>query len=259
MRHDFTNEKNRYEKAPLLAMSIDLAMKWIVTEFKKVSGKNLTAASVGNRENLREYVNKVRREDGTQTSKLDYPFLVYLIGDISLNTENGGLNKGDSRAEGFTLNKDVQSSRALHANLRPIKMGIGFNMNSDSLNDIIDFAHVLLMNAPKVVFQINLKDFQIAVSMNIEPSLQIPEANLESPGVAYPYQGLVTLDTYIGYQSEINLISNMVVKVQHSDKFPITDEVLHNGTIQSLIENKIDYTDYFNDDKNPYGDNNGNS
>lgn len=243
----------KYNKSPILNISIAQTIKWLREEFKEVSGRDLAAALTGNMQNLREFASKNREKDGSNESKLDYPYAVGAIADISLDSEKGGFNKGFGREKGITVNKDFTKKSATHLVIRPIKLGIGFVFNTDSQEHVIDLAHVLLMEAPKKAFQLSLGDFTVGVTLNIDPNLQIPEANFSSPGVAYQYQFVLTLETYIGYQGSINLIDSVVVKVKEGETDAYNREI-YNGTYIDLVTNELNYLDFFSDETTPYED-----
>ena len=249
------SDTKRLVRTPIFQFSVNQVILWLKQEFARYSRQELTANIMGSLSNLRDFASKSRDEDGTRTDKLSYPYLIAVLGDISLDTDQGAMNKGWGRNRGFTFGKNVETGRASHFSLRPVKVGIGFMFNTDNMDDLLCFTHVLLMNAPRIAFKMEIDGFVIDVGLSIDPSVQIPEQNFDSPGVAYQYQAIVTLTTYIGFESEVGLIKELVFKVVDGND-PNTEEefTFFKGPPVELINKNILYTDYFNTSKNPYGE-----
>lgn len=220
----------------LVEYSIQAAFTWIRAEYAKYSSKDLQTFAVTGPSMLRQ-IPRIQPVDGgnVQTSKLSYPYLLYSLGDISLDTARGGLNKRAFR--NIIISKDTVRNRATMTHLRPIKLGIGISFSSSDMTDILRFANVLLLNVPAVSFYMDMKSDHIepiGVKLNISESFTTPPVNAETPGEAYQFESVLTLDTFMGVEFEQGLIREVVFSV--SDTPLAQNETFYSGDIQALAK-----------------------
>ena len=248
----------RAKTTSLVEYSIHAMKEWLKAEFAKYSDQALSVAAVTGPSMLRQ-IPRLQAEDGQiKTSKLSYPYLLYSLGDLSLDTAKGGLNKRSYR--NIVISKDTQTNMITMAHLRPIKLGIGISFNTSDFEAVLQFSNVLLLNAPAVSFYMDMKSQfiePIGVRLNISESLTTPPVNIETPGEAFQFETVMTLDTYIGVEFEQRMIREVVFSV--ADVGLSNSNVFYNGpgleeSATNLILKKIAFTDYYDESNNLYKD-----
>jgi len=248
------------KRATILDYSLVAAMKWVEAEFLKYSngGRELGIFPVTGPSMLRQ-IPRQTTQDG-KPSRLSYPFLLWSLGDLSLDTARGGLNKRMGRD--ILISKDIDKNLARMANLRPLKVGIGVSFNTSDYNDVLTLSHALLLNAPAISFYMDMKVPQfppIGIRLNISESLTAPPVNIETPGEAYQFETVLTIDTFIGVEFEQRLIRDVVFRVVD----PHNDAVFFNGDpsddVDVLVKRHLRFTDHYDESNIRYRDRDDNS
>lgn len=212
-------------------------------EFASVTGKQLPVKMVGSRQGLRQAEVAIT-DQNNQLSKLTYPFALMVVADISTDAEKAGFKKNRA-TNGIMIGRDVNTGTAYFEDLRPVKVGLGINFRTDSLEEVIKLAHVLLMNVPKVAFTMKgSHDFQVETSITIDPSVSIPETNFETPGEAFSYEFVIILNTYIGYAHEMRLIKELRFNMKDADG---EEFEFYSGPAYKDMTKVIKFTDFYDE------------
>lgn len=232
------------EEVLFIKYSLAAFLSWINKEFSKRSPNQLTCKTVTGPAALRQMSAMLSRPDKDSgyyqaLSKLQYPYLLAAIGDISLDETRNGINKRSYH--NIVAAKDMQTGVAIAYNLRPVRVGLGIVFNTDNQDDVLSFATSLLMNAPafSVIFESENK-FNIGIKIVIDPSLSVPPVNYETPGEAYQFNTVVTLETYIGEIGQLRLIKEFKVSIVNQN---IPSDVLYEGPKEIFMDTTISFVD----------------
>lgn len=232
------------EEVVFIKYSLAAFLAWIDREFSKRSSNKLTSKVVTGPAALRQMSAMLSRPDKEspyyQTlSKLQYPYLLAAIGDISLDESRNGLNKRSYR--NVVAAKDMQKNVAIAYDIRPVRVGLGIIFNTDNQDDVIAFATSLLMNAPafSIIFS-GENNFNIGIKIVLDPSVSAPPVNYETPGEAYQFNTVVTLETYIGDIGQLRLIKEFKVSVIDQNE---PSNVLYTGPKEVLMDTTISFID----------------
>lgn len=223
----------------VLNFSITQVMIWLSREFKLITGTDLPIKMVGNKTALRQADAALTKANGGEVLK--YPFALAVIADMSTDDTKAGFKKNNVNG-GYLVGKNVDAGIGYMENLRPVKVGLGFNFRTDNVNDLIKLAHVLLMNVPKVGFVMKGEHgFLIETSITIDPSVSLPETNFDSPGEGFQYEFVLILNTYVGYAFETKLIKHITFNTTDSDK----EEEFWAGNPYHDLTKVVTFTDYY--------------
>ena len=232
------------QQADIFKYALTQTKMWLSSEYEKYSGNKVTAKIVTGPAALRQISAALSKPDSDEVkqAKLSYPYLLFAIGDISLDGERNGFNKYSYRQT--MQSKDLDAGTAKMLNLRPVKIALGISFNTDSITEIINFTHALLMNAPKVQLLMEASDsnFRIASTLEIDGSFSTPPVNYETPGDGYQYEGLLILNTYIGVVDTMRLIR----KVKFTASNYNTEDTFFEGEPEDIVFSEVrDFTDLF--------------
>jgi hypothetical protein len=239
----------------VLGFSIRQSLMWLTKELADLTGHTMTYALVGNTSSLREAEQQMEDRATKQniegkyylgkTDNLSYPFALYSIAEIALDGTRGtGLRKNHA-FEGYVTKKYREAGIALVENLRPVTVGLAMNFRTDSMDTVISLAHVLLMAAPKVQFSMMINDdFEVQTSMAIDPTITIPQTNMDSPGESFQYEAVLTLNTYIGYSETKHLIK----KIAFNRLIDTEKEPFFAGTPEEDLKYSYTYVDLYDRD-----------
>jgi len=245
----------RKQISGVLSFSIRQATMWLAKELADLTGQTLTYAIVGNTASLREAEQQMIDRENQQeiagqfyvgkAEKLTYPFALYNLAEISLDGTRGTGLRHNHAFEGYVTKKYRESGIALVENLRPVTVGLAMNFRTDSLDTILSLAHILLMAAPKVAFSMVLNDnFVVKTTMAIDPTIAIPPTNMDSPGEAFQYEVVLTLETYIGYSEQKHLIK----KISFNRTIDTVEEPFYDGTPEEDLKFSYTYLDLYDKD-----------
>lgn len=230
------------KKSGILNFSIAQVLAWITKEWSKDNDKPLTGKMVGNRRYLRQLEATLDRELAARSgTKIQYPILNSVIAEMSLDAENNGLKKNRA-TEGYITSRDNDSGIVTMEDLRRTRVGLGFYFKSDSMEDLVSLAHILLTNAPRVGFVMKGEEgFRVETSIEIDNSISMVETS-DDAGEYYEYEFVIVLKTFIGYVTERRIIRNIVFNTLDRDN----PEIFFEGSPYVDLTQTINYTDYFN-------------
>jgi len=232
------------KKSGILNFSIKQVLAWLNREWSKDNEKPLTGKMVGNRRYLRQLEASLNREAyANNATKIQYPILNSVILEMSLDDELGALKKHRA-TQGYITNRDVENGTITMENLRRARVGLGFYFKSDSQEDVISLAHILLYHVPRVGFVMkNDSGFRVETSITIDNSITLAETTDDS-GEYYEYEFIIVLKTHIGYVEDHRMIRNVVFNTTDADD----SEIFFKGSPYMDLSQTINYTDYFNKD-----------
>lgn len=230
------------KKSGILNFSLKQVLAWINKEWSLDNERPLTGKMVGNRRYLRQLEASLDRETyAKDKTKVQYPLLNSAIVEMSLDEELGALKKNRA-TKGYITKRDVTTGKFTMEDLRRIRVGLGFYFKSDSMDDMISLAHILLYNAPRVGFVMKGEEgFVVETSITIDNSISMVET-ADDAGEYYEYEFVIILKTYLGYVEEHRMIRNIVFNTTEADN----EEVFFKGSPYMDLSQTINYTDYFN-------------
>mgnify|MGYP001551263074 CR=1 FL=1 len=240
------------ERLPILEHALLQTLVWLRETFKEYNSDTTTTLSVHQvtgPSQLRQLTPVLRQ--GEREIKLSYPYLLYTIGDFSINTEQGGNNK--AQLKDVLMAKDVNSGVATLGDLRRVKVGIGISFCTSDFKQLVSFMEMILDNAPSQSFYMQSEDFVVGSKLNISESLSVPPINTETPGEAYQFEATLTLDTFIGKSRTQKLIREIVFRIGHENNRPFYNDD-PTKDMQELVYNRIRFTDYFDKSSDRYKD-----
>lgn len=230
------------KKSGILNFSIKQVLAWLNREWSKDNDRPLSGKMVGNRRYLRQMETSLDRQSYAENNtKIQYPILNSVIVEMSLDEELGALKKNHA-TQGYVTKYDVANGSITMENLRRARVGIGFNFKSDSQEDVISLAHILLYNVPRVGFVMKGEEgFKVETSITIDNSISLAETTDDS-GEYYEYEFIIVLKTFIGYVEDHRMIRNVTFNTTDKDD----SEIFFKGSPYMDLSQTINYTDYFN-------------
>lgn len=236
------------ELVDFISYSLAAFQMWVTKEFSKYNNSSevLNYHVVSGPAALRQLSSRLNSPDKQSTdyiskAPLVYPYLLAAIGDISLDGARNGYNRRAYHQ--LVVAKDMERNVARAYNLRPVRVGLGMIFNTDNQKALIAFSTSIILNSPAVtaVFE-GEGGFEIGIKMVFDPNVSIPPVNYETPGEAYQFSTVVTLETFVGTISELPLITSIRVKAVDVNRGE-TD--LFNGSGEELMKTTIQFTDQF--------------
>lgn len=218
----------------LATTAIEMVRKWLMLSWKNNFGDDdaLQTEVVRNVDDLRTYAEQ------TNTSKIAYPFSMLLLTNIGPDPDKGSLSwKNKPLVTGRSENSDSVTL----SNLVPVRIGLGLTVRTDNLGHILNLAHLLIFSAPKV--QLNLSNdtgFVFQCSLNIDPELTIPSADLSFPSKEYRFDSTMFINTYLLRQKVQGVIRK--VKFDMVD-YRGTTALGEFETLDELVSRELKYTD----------------
>lgn len=218
----------------LATTAIEMVRKWLMISWQKNFGTDdaLQTEVVRNTDDLRTYAEQ------TNTSKIAYPFSMLLLTNIGPDPDKGAFSRKNIP---IVTGRSENSDSVTISNVVPVRIGLGLTVRTDNLGHVLNLAHILIFSAPKV--QLNLRNdagFVFQCSLNIDPELTIPSADLSFPSKEYRFDTTLYINTY--------LLREKVQGVIRKIKFEMVDyrgttELGEFDTLDTLVSRELNYTE----------------
>lgn len=229
-----------YVKSGIFSFSITQVTAWLSHEYLKINNKPITYKFIGNKNHMRQFQASIPTDDENKPRYVN-PYIMAVVASMSLDIERNALKK-NRISEGLITGKDLTTATGYRENLRGVKVGLGFNFRSDSMDDVIDLAHILLMHAPKKGFVMEGDHgFTVETSISIDPDITLSESESTESGEYYSYDFTIMLNTYIGFAEEVRLIKSIRFNTLEKPNDPFFE-----GDPYFDLTQTINYTDYLN-------------
>lgn len=234
--------QDRYYNIDLVTNSIELVNKWLQATWKMYypEDKRLTGSVVRNVSDLRSFA--------ADNPGLEYPTAQLTIVSIGPDPEKGGLSK---KFIPVVTGRTENSERIVVANNIPVRIGLGLTVRTDSLDDIVKLAYILVFAAPKISLKVqNDSGFVFENGLQIDPELTIPNADLGTPSKEYLFETTLILSTWMTRERVQGVIRQVRFEVVDSGgiSIPLGDF----PTFDALVDSKLTYTEIVDKDSVHY-------
>lgn len=143
------------------------------------------------------------------SKELEFPYIKLVLASYTLDTSRGGGRKHTF----LKVAKDNKTGLTTQLKYKPIKLGIGAYIVTNSLDDAMRLSHALTNFFPAISFDLEYESgFKTKVKINIESQLTIPPADLNAPEDSVTLETTFILDIIDGDLFEMPSIR----KVQYS-------------------------------------------
>lgn len=223
----------------LLLASLAMIDQWLMREWSRQypdlskSGRALFSKTVRSADDLRG-LSEV--EDKEQPA---YPYTLNVITSLGVDSERAGLNKRHMPlVTGRSENSDhVQSTNAI-----PCRVGVGMTFRSDTLDEVLRICYILSFAAPRIRLQLrNEYGFIFQNSLNIDPELTIPGADMGYPSKHYQFETTFILQTWMTRSMMTGVIRE--VRFEVVDSGGVSTGLGEFKTLDDLLTRNIRYTD----------------
>lgn len=236
------DQQDRYYNIDLVTNSIELVAKWLQGTWKMYYPEDtqLITDVVRNVSDLRSL--------SADNPKLEYPVAQLTIVSIGPDPDKGGLSK---KYIPVVTGRTENSERITVANNIPVRIGLGLTVRTDSLDDIVKLAYILVFAAPRVSIKVqNDAGFVFENGLQIDPDLTVPNADLGSPSKEYLFESTLILTTWMTRERIQGVIRQVRFEVVDSGgiSIPLGDF----PTFDALVDSKLTYTEIVDKDSVHY-------
>lgn len=221
-----------------------MVRQWLLNVWQKSWGDNdelLTVNVTRNSEDMRAL-----KDDLGNTPS--YPYSTITIGNIDIDTDKGGMSKKFIPVvTGRSENSDMITS----TNMVPVKIGLGVNFRTDNLDQVLNLAHILVFNAPRIVLRLsNDSGFVYECGVSIDPALVIPQADMGYVSKEFRFEFTLILSTWFLREKAMGVIRQ--VRFEMVDSGGVTTPLGTFDEITKLTERRLNYRDLFDKNSNRY-------
>lgn len=194
--------------------SVICLIDFLKNTFKDYTGKDLTVSIVRNKDDMRSFGSAQNPQTNGKPTVM-FPFMKLAYATYQLDTTRGGGRKHTHIAIG----KD-DSGKTTRVSFMPVKIGLGAKFQSDNIDDVIRFCHMLAAHYPAVAYFLEYENgFKSMARINFESQFNIAEANLSSPGDTFDWETTFIIDILEGDLSTMPSIKSVSVKTYLSNGY----------------------------------------
>lgn len=137
---------------------------------------------------------------------------------------NGYLTNRFGIKVGYINNRRNQ----IREKIRPIEVGIGLRMRSNSIDDIKAFSALWLENLPNVAMDIQNSQTgaRIRIQLSLDTALTIPSANTSQGGDLYDLETTIICRTYTGWTETVGVAQKITVGILQGEVSNSDDAIL---------------------------------
>lgn len=238
----------------LLKGTLSALLTWLETEFEAYGEGSLKVVLVRNLADMRQPSrnNKQRASEEApvygeeQKDTVEYPLMRIALGDISIDGERAGFNKKYALGRGIPIGLNKEEGYAYKDTLIPVKVSLGARFDTADLEHLLVLVSTIFHAIPKITFTFLTETGTVPIdcSVNFDPSMTIPQADMSNPGDPYTLETTFTLNTYIGNITKQPIVKGIQVTFAHPEKR--SDPITMDKTKMSIYERyNVKYYDLF--------------
>jgi hypothetical protein len=180
---------------------------------------------------------------GSPDQKIRYPYCIGVLVNIESDTSRGSYSR---KRMDVVTNRDKDLVQI--ENLIPVRLGLMLNFRSTSMNEVLKFAHLLILNAPRVSLKLSdeASDFIYECGIELDGNLSIPSADMSHPDKQFSFETTAILTSYTGTIRNGSLIKNVVMSF--SNKINPSSSQIKIGDLSNLEDiasSRVHYLDLF--------------
>jgi len=223
--------------SPYIQAGINAYLNWIKLLWPSYCKRNIDTAFVGNVMDLRKAKDIMK--------EVRPPYLLVALARIELNTDMGG---GAKRFHTINTGMDISRSKSVIRHMAPVRIGFVTRFVTDKGDETVSLASLFLNNYPGTVFYFeDNTGLRIGCRLNLDSSVDLPQADIGGPGDLYAIEPVISLNTWIGTTKEQGLVKTIKVNLNEGTGGVISTISLdvENGLVQDLDGKILKYTDPF--------------
>lgn len=243
----------KYTRSGVFEASLAIVAEYLAAEFENFGDSKLATQYLRNAADLRSfgrvYKQKPQSSDeapvyGKDNEKLKYPFMGLVLGQLGLDPHRAGYKKNHF-TNGRMIGKDTDKNTAYFESHRPVKVTVGATLETDDIQEIIQYATMLFEIGPRIALSVQSEEtgHVTEFGLQFDMDLTIPPADSSTTGDPYRFEHTLTLDTYTGIASTLPLIRNVKVSAKIGTR--VEDTVFNIDDMQPIILKQLRYYELF--------------